>query len=103
MTDALVARENRKRRGWVLRTLDKHRAPMNDALILDALRIVGHAVTMPTLHGDLQYLAEKGYVRIENCTEFGFAVMVVRLTAAGTDLLEGKVDPGVDLGHPPVA
>jgi len=101
MTAATEARENKKRRGWVLRILSKHRAPMNDSLLLDALNVAGHVVSMPTLHGDLEYLEEKGYVVNEENGEFGFTLRVAKLTAKGRDILEESIaDPGIDLGHP---
>ncbi len=96
----LEATANKKRRGWILRILVKHSKPMNDALIIHALDRAGHAISMPTLHGDLEYLREKGYVEDEETGEFGFELHTARLTAKGRDILEESItDPGIDLSH----
>jgi hypothetical protein len=53
------------------------------------------------LRGYVEYLAEKGYVKVweENDDVLGVTRTMVKLTAAGVDLLEGNIpaDPGVVL------
>jgi hypothetical protein len=101
MSPKLEVMANKLRRGWVIRILGYHSAELNDKLLQQALSEAGHHVSMATLHGDLEYLEEKGYVALER-PELGLAVdmVTVSITAKGVDLREGSItDPGIDLGH----
>lgn len=100
----LKTETNRLRRGWILRILNysqHHKSrEMNDRLILSGLGEVGHQVSMPTLHADLSYLQEKGYVELREPDGAAFGMRVAAITAKGVDLYEGSIDDaGVDFGH----
>ena len=91
----------KRRRGWILRTLSYHlrqdARDVNDEVLKGALDSIGHSVPLPTLHADLEYLAEKGYVDLSRPKGVAALVpLVARITAAGIDLHEGSIqDVGV--------
>lgn len=96
--------ENRLRRGWILRMLNYFQHVksrwVNDKLIQSGLQDVGHAVTMPTVHADFHYLAEKGYLEVREPEEAKFTALSAAITAKGIDLYDGTIeDPGVDFGR----
>ena len=92
----LNTEQNRRRRGWIIRILNyiqhSEGREMNDALLQKTLADPGHRVEMATLHADLRYLEEKGYVGLRKPEAAAFDMLVAWVTAKGVDLYEGAVD-----------
>ncbi|MCM0757361.1 hypothetical protein M7775_02105 [Sporomusa sphaeroides DSM 2875] len=94
-------RESRELRGRILKILEaSYPFSAGDRLIADILSDARYCCSPAEIKTHLVYLAEKGYLEMENVTtaELGSRIMV-RLTANGKDLLEGSIapDPGVML------
>jgi len=70
-------------------------------LRLHLLRRAGHQLTEDELQFHLNYLNEKGYVEIKHlrAVRAGLEMTAVRATAAGVDLVEGRIaeHAGVEL------
>ena len=90
------------RRGWIIQILNFSNGPTNDKLIQSALCRAGHEVTMPTLHADLEYLRDKGYIKMTEPAdmELPFPMLVADLTVKAIDLIEGSIEEiGIKFGH----
>ena len=62
-----------------------------------AMDKIGYTLPEPHLDAHVQYLQEKGYVRLTVKKGFGAEISFVQLTATGYDLLdEHSADSGVD-------
>jgi DNA-binding MarR family transcriptional regulator len=60
---------------------------------------LGYPMPEGTLNAHLKYLDEKGYVKPQTRSGFGFSIAFVSLTARGWDLLDGLTcERGVDEG-----
>lgn len=99
----LKASQNKLRRGWILRILNyfNHSASreVNDRLIMEGLEQQGHGVSMPTLHADLRFLGEKGFVHIREPERPAGIAMVAWISARGTELHERIIDdPAIEFG-----
>jgi len=90
---------NKERRGWVLQILNMYAAgqpDVTDEMLQDALHAVNISVELPTLHGDLHYLRDKGYLETEERHTNVFHLHIARITAKGIDLVENTIeDSGV--------
>lgn len=92
--------ESRELRGFIL-TMCKHNYPhgCSEKLILTTLGENQFASSPALLRAHIEYLEEKGYVRIEDVQAHGLGISrtLVFITAKGIDLLEGSIpqDPGV--------
>ena len=101
-------------RGQILQILSQNRGseiPIEFVLLLRTLDTLGSAMSAQDLRNRLQYLADKGYVQLRRNRDLpGFRpdrmargvdrpddIVSVKLTARGTDLVEGTIpaDPGV--------
>jgi len=82
-------------RGWILRLLSKFQLQAtretNDQVLQGALQVVGHQVSMPVLHAQIRYLAEKGYVELKQPVP-DVPVVTCWITAKGMDLYEGSIE-----------
>lgn len=93
---------NREIRGRIMKILNlNYPTPANEHLIGEILTDLAYTCSPPQVMTHLNYLEEKGYVKMQDVEvkEFDIHRCLVRLTAKGKDLLEGSIDadPGVDL------
>lgn len=92
--------EARELRGFIL-TMCKNNYPhgCSDKLIATTVGENQFASSPAQIRAHLEYLEEKGYVRIEevHAARLGVSRVLVYITAKGIDLLEGNIppDPGV--------
>ncbi|AEG60029.1 hypothetical protein [Desulforamulus ruminis] len=92
--------EARELRGFIL-TMCKNNYPhgCSEKLIQIAVGENQFTSSPALIHAHLEYLEEKGYVRLEELQAKGLGISrkVVYITAKGIDLLEGSIalDPGV--------
>lgn len=97
----IAVAQNKLRRGWIIRILDyfnhQHSREVNDKVILDGLVGNGHRVPLATLHADLRYLEERGFVRLREGIP---GLLIASITADGV-LVHEKVisDPGIVVGE----
>jgi len=86
-------------RGWILRTIDRAgRYGASTRLIGDTLLGLRAALTDSEIEEELDYLARKGYVRLEDVEVPGVgARRIAYLEPKGQDLLDGSIaqDPGI--------
>jgi hypothetical protein len=78
------------RRLVILRLLKSNSGHGNDSVLLTGVRQIGHiTATRDDIRADLEFLKERGAVRIEY---FEQKVMVARLTERGLDCEEGRIE-----------
>ena len=92
--------EKKELRGRILAVLDyNYPAGLSEKLVLQSLIAARFDVTKRELKAQLAYLAEKGYVTLQQVgfTDIDLARQMVKLTASGKDLVDGNLeaDPGV--------
>lgn len=81
----------------ILRTLaPEHPNPVDAAIVRRCLADLGYPVPAQTLRSYLEYLAERGYVRMDEREQFD--ILMVSISADGLDLLDGRItDRGVGI------
>lgn len=96
----MFTNEARELRGFIL-TMCRHNYPhgCSDRLIAVTLGENQFSSSPALLRAHLEYLEEKGYVRLEEIRDshLGVSRVLVYITAKGIDLLEGSIppDPGI--------
>jgi len=99
---ALAASASRILRGAILHLLQEQGGePLNSDVLLGTLDRLHYRITAVKLAAELAYLRDRGYVDYEELKVRELPrvrIVRVRITAKGTDLLEGTVtDEGVDV------
>lgn len=92
------ASETPELRGFIL-SMCKINYPYgcSEELIDKAVNDNQFAASPAILAGHIEYLKEKGYVRVEKISASGLKRTIVHITPKGIDLLEGNIpeDPGI--------
>lgn len=90
--------EGREFRGFIL-SMCKTNYPYgcSEELISQAAADMGFAISPAQISGHIEYMKEKGYVRLDELKSGGFSREIVRITAKGIDLLDRAIpeDPGI--------
>lgn len=81
----------------ILRILSpEHPNPVDAAIVRRCLSDLGYPITEQTLRSYLEYLSERGYVRMDEREQFD--ILMVSISADGLDLLDGRIkDRGVGI------
>lgn len=90
--------EGREFRGFIL-SMCKTNYPYgcSEELISQAAADMGFAVSPGQISGHIEYMREKGYVRVDELKSGRFIREIVKITARGIDLLDRVIteDPGI--------
>jgi hypothetical protein len=94
----LNSERNRRIRVAILELLKtSYPGPLDMKVLLFSLDNLGYPMLEEQLTAHLNYLTEKGYVRLEKRKGYGFQVAFASLTASGWDLLDGHIhESGID-------
>lgn len=94
----MAATETQELRGFILTTCRvNYPQGCSEELIFRTVAGMGFAASPAEIRGHIEYLREKGYVRVEELRHGAISRVVVYITPKGIDLLEGSIpeDPGI--------
>ena len=90
------------RRLVILRVLSEASYQANESVLRKALAAFGHGVGADVVRGDIQFLVDHGLARIEVLhPPSGADLWLCHLTAAGDEVANGRVHPGIARRGPP--
>jgi DNA-binding HxlR family transcriptional regulator len=94
----LEPEKNKRMRVAILELLKtEFPGPLDCKVLQFSLDNLGYPIPEGALSAQLTYLAQKGYVRVEQKRKIGFEISFAALTAEGWDLLDGHIhEKGID-------